>query len=70
MGDSRQGRWSRKVIGRAKGRADRDAGTTQWRLVATPAAILLRSAASARIARRQAQARPAGRRALLRVEPV
>jgi hypothetical protein len=46
MGDSRQGRWSRKVIGRAKGRADRDAGTTQWRLVATPAAILLRSAAS------------------------
>ncbi len=69
-GNSRQGRRSRKVKGDAKGRADRDAGTTQWRLVATPAAILLRSAASARIARRQAQARPAGRRALLRVEPV
>jgi len=69
-GDSRQGRWSRKVIGRAKGRANRDASTTQWRLVATPAAILLRkAAASSKAARRLAQARPAGRRALLRAEP-
>jgi hypothetical protein len=39
-GDSRR---SRKVIGSAKGRANRDAGTTQWRPVETPAAILLPS---------------------------
>lgn len=70
-GNSRQGRRSRKVKGDAKGRANRDAGTTQWRLVATPAAILLRSAAArSEAARRLAQARPEGRRALLRVEPV
>jgi hypothetical protein len=70
-GNSRQGRRSRKVKGDAKGRADRDAGTTQWRLVATPAAILLRSeSASSQAARRQAQARQAGRRALLHAEPV
>lgn len=63
-GNSHQGRRSRKVKGDAKGRADRDAGTTQWRLVATPAAILLRSAAaSSKAARRLAQAGPERRRA-------